>query len=83
MLIKTRLLQVAIVCAMALATWGCTRSDMTTAERVALANPASVNCIHVGGKLVMKRNPQGEEGMCRLPSGNVCEEWALFRGECL
>jgi putative hemolysin len=56
---------------------------MTTAERVALANPASVNCIKLGGKLTIKRTAQGEVGMCLLPSGKVCEEWALFRGECL
>ena len=68
---------------MALITWGCTRSDMTTAERVALANPASVNCIKVGGKLTIQRNSHGDVGMCQLPSGKVCEEWALFRGECL
>jgi putative hemolysin len=82
MLIKAKLLQAATVSAIVLATWGCTRSDMTTAERVALANPASVNCIKVGGKLAIQHTSHGEVGMCRLPSGNVCEEWALFRGEC-
>ena len=78
-----KILQTTIVCAIALINWGCTPSDMTTAERVALANPASVNCIKVGGKLTIKRTAQGEVGMCQLPSGKVCEEWALFRGECL
>ena len=78
-----KILQIATVCTIALTTWGCTRSDMTTAERVALANPASVNCIKVGGKLTIKRTAQGDVGMCQLPSGKVCEEWALFRGECV
>ena len=77
-----RCLQTATLCALVLATWGCTRSEMTTAERVALANPASVHCIYLGGKLISKRTPQGELGMCQLPSGKVCEEWTLFRGEC-
>jgi putative hemolysin len=77
-----KILQVATVCAIALGTWGCTRSDMTTADRVALANPASGNCIKVGGKLTIQRTLQGDVGMCQLPSGKVCEEWALFRGEC-
>ena len=81
-LIDMRILQTAIVFAMTLCTWGCHRSDMTTAERVALANPASVNCINAGGKLIMNRHAKGEYGMCQLPSGAVCEEWALFRGEC-
>jgi putative hemolysin len=78
-----KILQATSVLAIALTTWGCTPSDMSTAERVALANPASVNCIKVGGKLTIKRTAQGEVGMCQLPSGKVCEEWALFRGECL
>jgi putative hemolysin len=76
------ILQTSILCTLALATWGCTRADMTTAERVALANPASVNCIKVGGKLTIQRTSQGDVGMCQLRSGKVCEEWALFRGEC-
>ncbi len=56
---------------------------MTTAERVALANPASVACLNAGGKLIPRQSPQGEYAMCKLPSGKVCEEWALFRGECV
>ncbi|PQA80004.1 hypothetical protein C5F52_27755 [Limnohabitans sp. TS-CS-82] len=48
-----------------------------------MANPASVHCINAGGKLTIQRTQQGEFGMCQLPSGKVCEEWALFRGECL
>jgi hypothetical protein len=24
----------------------------------------------------------GEYGLCELPDGSTCEEWALFRGEC-
>jgi putative hemolysin len=42
-----------------------------------------VNCIKVGGKLTIQRTAQGDVGMCQLPSGKVCEEWALFRGECV
>ena len=78
-----RLLQTTTLCALVLATLGCTRSEMTTAERVALANPASVACLNAGGKLIPRQSPQGEYAMCKLPSGKVCEEWALFRGECL
>ncbi len=78
-----RLFQITTLCALALATWGCTRFEMTTAERVALANPASVACVNAGGKLISKRGPHNEYSMCQLPTGRVCEEWALFRGECL
>jgi uncharacterized protein len=77
-----RFFQTATLCALVLAILGCTRSEMTTAERVAMVNPASVACVSAGGKLISKRTPQNEYGMCKLPTGKVCEEWALFRGEC-
>ncbi len=47
-----------------------------------IANPASVNCEKVGGRLEIVDTPQGQSGICHLPSGKACEEWALFRGEC-
>ncbi|MGI9134248.1 MAG: putative hemolysin [Rhodoferax sp.] len=47
-----------------------------------MPNPASVHCEKVGGTVITLRKPDGEVGMCRLPSGSVCGEWALFRGEC-
>lgn len=48
-----------------------------------LANPASVNCVkNVGGTLEIRKDPQGNEyGVCHLPDGGECEEWALYRGE--
>ena len=49
---------------------------------LALANPASVACIQAGGKLEIVRTDRGEQGMCTLPSGEVCDEWEFFRGEC-
>jgi len=51
-------------------------------ENTQLANPASVNCIDMGGTLRMEHNDNGEYGVCVLPDGTECEEWALFRGEC-
>ncbi len=48
-----------------------------------LANPASVNCAKVGGRLVLEKNPQGAEfGVCYFEDNRQCEEWALLRGEC-
>jgi putative hemolysin len=66
---------------------GCTaRPAMTEAalpKAVGLPNPASVHCLEVGGKLHMERSENGGEfGVCDLPDGQRCEEWALFRGEC-
>lgn len=47
-----------------------------------IANPASVNCIDKGGKLRIVDGENGQYGMCTLPNGTECEEWAYFRGEC-
>lgn len=52
------------------------------AGSIGLANPASEHCVRLGGMLQMERTPAGERGMCILPSGARCEEWALFRGQC-
>lgn len=46
---------------------------------VGMANPASVHCVDQGGKLEIRETPAGQQGMCRLPDGRVCEEWALYR----
>ena len=41
-----------------------------------IANPASVYCIRQGGQNDINT------GMCTLPDGTKCDEWALFRGMC-
>ncbi|MFA4826390.1 MAG: DUF333 domain-containing protein [Methanoregula sp.] len=47
-----------------------------------LANPASVNCGKVGGKIEIRKDAQGNEyGMCTFTNGTSCDEWALFRNE--
>lgn len=43
-----------------------------------MANPASVYCGELGGKLSVGAT----QGDCSLPDGTVCDEWALFRGQC-
>ncbi|CFQ45189.1 putative hemolysin [Yersinia aleksiciae] len=50
---------------------------------VSMANPASVNCANAGGVLTLaKQLNGGSVGMCQLPDGKRCEEWALMRGAC-
>ena len=49
------------------------------AARPALANPASVYCVQQGGRLVIRRGPKGETGICVLPDGRRIEEWKFFR----
>lgn len=47
-----------------------------------LANPASVNCTENGGTLEIRKNKQGEYGVCLFEDNRQCEEWALLRGNC-
>lgn len=49
-----------------------------------LANPASVFCEQVGGRLALRTDAAGNvSGNCGFSDGSSCEEWALFRGECV
>jgi len=50
-------------------------------NQTGIANPASVNCVNVGGKVDIKDSAAGQYGMCTFNNGTTCEEWALFRGE--
>lgn len=50
---------------------------------LAMSNPASAACTRAGGTLSFVQTDKGEQGMCSLPSGLVCEEWVFFRGECV
>lgn len=74
---------VALCCAAAASAQPLPTSAQSPAQqRAALANPASVNCIHNGGTLQIVQTAEGQAGLCKLPNGRQCEEWALLRGEC-
>jgi putative hemolysin len=63
---------------------GCTRQPAPAQPpaTAGMANPASVNCVNIGGTVEIKKDASGGEyGMCRFQNGTSCEEWALFRGE--
>ncbi len=51
-------------------------------NKIQIANPASTNCVDHNGTFSIVDTNEGQVGMCALPSGKVCEEWAYFRGEC-
>lgn len=57
--------------------------SLETSTTVQLVNPASTNCLKLGGKLVIeKRGDGGEFGLCYFEENRACEEWALLRGDC-
>jgi uncharacterized protein len=58
-------------------------SAATSAPQVSMPNPASAYCIQHGGKLEIRTAADGSQnGVCSLPDGSTCDEWAYFRGEC-
>ena len=56
---------------------GCTYPE-PPAPDAGMANPASIYCIHAGGKLSMETSDGGVTGYCTLPSGEHIEEWTLY-----
>ena len=50
-----------------------------TPPAIGMANPASVYCEKVGGKLDIVNENAGQVGYCTLPGGERIEEWALYR----
>lgn len=48
-----------------------------------IANPASAFCVAQGGESKIVTAADGSQsGVCILPYGVECDEWAYFRGEC-
>lgn len=58
----------------------CTTAEVNEPQQsVGMANPASVYCAKVGGRVEIRKERDGEVGYCHLPDGRVIEEWTLFR----
>ena len=81
---KVHCLKVITVSLLASMLVGCysEHSDEMYKPGVGMPNPASVNCIKQGGKLTVKKSPDGEYGVCTFEDNRQCEEWALMRGQC-
>lgn len=59
---------------------GCaSATDSQQPQQVGMANPASVYCQQIGGKLSIENTTAGQIGMCVLPDGSKTEEWGLFK----
>ncbi|AUU91570.1 MULTISPECIES: DUF333 domain-containing protein [Enterobacteriaceae] len=58
----------------------CSTPPGTTRQPVAgKANPAAVHCLQMGGQRVPVQSPQGVRTECKLPGGEVIDEWELWR----
>ncbi|HEY2454733.1 MAG TPA: DUF333 domain-containing protein [Scandinavium sp.] len=61
---------------------GCSHAkenDAPPPPNMGMANPASVYCLQKGGTEVPVQTPQGVRTDCKLPSGEVIDEWTLYR----
>ena len=50
-------------------------------QQIGMANPASVSCERLGGRVEIRDEAEGQVGYCHLPDGNVVEEWDLYRSQ--
>lgn len=53
--------------------------DAPKPPNIGMANPAAVYCQQKGGTSVPVQTPQGVRSDCKLPSGEVIDEWTLYR----
>jgi len=61
----------------------CAPASESQAPPAQLANPASQNCVAVGGTWTIEnRVGGGQYGVCLFEDNMQCEEWALLRGDC-
>ncbi|EIL9389003.1 DUF333 domain-containing protein [Salmonella enterica] len=49
--------------------------------RIGMPNPAAVYCEQQGGTLMPVQTPQGVRFDCKLPNGEIIDEWTLWRRE--
>lgn len=54
-------------------------NDAPPPPNIGMANPAAVYCQQKGGTRLPVETPQGVRTDCKLPSGEVIDEWALYR----
>ncbi|MFG6800634.1 DUF333 domain-containing protein [Burkholderia pseudomallei] len=68
-------------CALGIAAATALAQPLPPNQSTTLANPASVNCEKLGGKVVIHDGPRGQFGICAFKDGRECEEWALYRDD--
>lgn len=72
-------LEVSAIALAALMLTACAQQRLAPSASIGMANPASVYCNEIGGKLRVEKTVQGQEGICILPNGTEMEEWTLYR----
>ncbi|GIU13156.1 DUF333 domain-containing protein [Shewanella sp. MBTL60-007] len=57
--------------------FGC--NQQSSNSRANMSNPASDYCVSLDGELAIKEGKGGQIGVCKLPDGEIIEEWLLYR----
>lgn len=76
---KKYLLLLPVLALMGCAEAGSPSPTPGTPVSTGMANPASVYCQQKGGVSVPVQTPQGVRSDCKLPGGEIIDEWDLFR----
>ena len=59
-----------------------TENNNKEAEKIELANPASVKCVNEGGKLEEAKFEGGVDNYCVFSDNSKCFEWDFYKGQC-
>ena len=75
-----KLASLVLPCALLLS--ACSTANQPEAPKppvVCIANPASVYCDEKGGTRIIVKEAAGERADCKLPTGEILDEWDLWR----
>ena len=63
--------------------WACCLAACIPAGSSPVPNTLAQACVQAGGMVVLSRSDDGmARQMCKSPSGRICDEWAIRRGQC-
>ena len=63
--------------------WACCLAACSPAGSSPVPHTLAQACVQAGGMVVLSRPDGGmARQMCKSPSGRICDEWAIRRGQC-
>lgn len=63
--------------------WACCLAACSPAGSSPVVNTMAQACVQAGGMVALLRGDDGSERqMCKSPTGRICDEWAIRRGQC-
>ncbi len=63
--------------------WALCLGACSPAGSSTVPNTLAQSCAQAGGMVALSRSDDGmPRQMCKSPSGRICDEWAIRRGQC-